>query len=63
MHDSLMSALSPTHCIEQVLILGTDYHSTLQEDLTPEALAWVQSTHAQLIRAPHAGVLTASSSS
>ncbi|KAL1521350.1 hypothetical protein AB1Y20_021017 [Prymnesium parvum] len=58
----LVSVVLPKSVTAKVLILGKNYHSVLQEDLTPEALAWVESTHAQLIRAPHAGVLTSTTS-
>lgn len=54
---AMVSPVLPKTVTDKVLILGKDYESVLREDLTPEALRWVQSTHAQLIRAPHAGVL------
>ena len=53
----IVSMVLPKSVTAKVLILGKDYEKLLQEDLTPEALAWVASTHQQLIRAPHPGVL------
>jgi len=55
----IVSVVLPKSVTDKVLILGKDYQKVLREDLTPEALAWVESTHAQLIRAPHEGVLDA----
>ena len=37
----------------QVRIIGNDYYNELAEDLGEEALAWVESSNADLIRAPH----------
>ena len=34
-------------------ILDNDYYKELSEDLTDEALAWVESSGPDLIRAPH----------
>ena len=34
-------------------ILGNDYYKELSEDLTDEALAWVECSMGDLIRAPH----------
>ena len=43
----------PNSVKAKVRILGNDYYKELQEDLSEEALAWVESSNADLIRAPH----------
>ena len=45
-----MNLRRPCH---QVAILGTDYYKVLQEDLTEEALAWIESSDLHLRHAPH----------
>ena len=49
----LVSAVLPQSVTAKVDILGTDYQHVLQKDLTPEALAWVETSGPQLCRAPH----------
>ncbi len=34
-------------------ILGSNFHEILREDLGEEALAWIESSNADLVRAPH----------
>ena len=43
----------PLLACPQVAILGTDYYKVLQEDLTEEALAWIESSDLHLRHAPH----------
>ena len=49
----MFSKVLPASVSAKVNILGKDYERVLQEDLTPEALAWVKSSHAALVHAPH----------
>ena len=49
----MFSKVLPASVNAKVNILGKDYERVLQEDLTPEALAWVKSSHAALVHAPH----------
>jgi len=49
----MVSAVLPKSVTAKVNIVGKDYHTILQEDLPPDTLAWIASSHAQLIRAPH----------
>ena len=51
---AIVSAVLPKSVTAKVAILGTDYVKVLEQDLTPEALTWVESADSQLIRAPHA---------
>lgn len=49
----IFSKVLPASVNSKVNILGKDYERVLQEDLTPEALAWVKSSQAALMHAPH----------
>ena len=49
----MISHVLPNSVKAKVRILGNDYYKELQEDLSEEALAWVESSNADLIRAPH----------
>ena len=49
----LCAKVLPASVNAKVNILGPDYAEVLRADLTPEALRWVESTHAQLVNAPH----------
>lgn len=47
----------PTHAASPDARSGNDYYNELAEDLSEEALAWVESSNDDLIRAPHPPVV------
>lgn len=49
----IISGVLPNSVKAKVRILGNDYYKELAEDLTDEALAWVDSSPSDLVRAPH----------
>lgn len=48
----LVAMVLPRSVKAKVVILGTDYHEVLSQDLGEEALAWVEASNFDLGRAP-----------